>query len=126
MTPQRRKKLRKALRTLRSRPGRTYKEVCAHIFAQIEQMKDEVRNNSTNTAKHEPEPQNDKGQKGHTFTQMGAEAGIRTYGKRAVDALFNEFAQLDDLTVFGGLDPRKLTAEQKKNALELINLIKEK
>ena len=33
------------------------------------------------------------------MTQMSATKGIKWYGDRAVTALFNEFAQLDDLKV---------------------------
>ena len=37
-----------------------------------------------------------------------------------------EFAQLEDLSVFEGLDPNTLTSTQRKHALRAINLIKEK
>ena len=60
------------------------------------------------------------------FTQMTADKGIKTYGKRAVDAIFKEFAQLNDLSVFGALDAKSLTREQKRTALRAIVLIKEK
>lgn len=60
------------------------------------------------------------------FTQMHADKGIATCGQPAVDALLKEFAQLNDLTVFGPLHAEQLTTEQKRNALPSINLIKEK
>ena len=60
------------------------------------------------------------------MTQMTAKRGIVMYGKRAVDAIFKEFAQLDDLNVFGPLDPSKLTRAQKRMALRAIVLVKEK
>lgn len=60
------------------------------------------------------------------FTQMHADKGIATYGQRAIDALLKEFAQLNDLTTFGPLNPTDLTSEQKRNTLPSINLIKEK
>ena len=57
---------------------------------------------------------------------MSAEKGLKTYGQRAVDALLKEFSQLDELGVFEGIDSTTLTKRQKQQALESINLIKEK
>jgi len=64
----------------------------------------------------------------HDFllTQMTASRGIKKHGQRAVDALFQEFGQLDKKTVFEPQHARDLTKEQKKEALRAINLIKEK
>ena len=50
------------------------------------------------------------------MTQMSATKGIKWYGDRAVTAIFNEFAQLDN----------SLTLTQKADALRAINFIKEK
>ena len=58
--------------------------------------------------------------------QMSEKAGIKKFGRRAEEALMTEFAQLQDLTVFEGLDPSTLTSEQRRSALRAINLIKEK
>ena len=63
---------------------------------------------------------------GYVMTQMHANAGIRKHGKKAIDALFQEFAQLDDQTVFKGVHASSLTKTQRKAALRAINLIKEK
>ncbi|KAG7347353.1 reverse transcriptase RNA-dependent DNA polymerase [Nitzschia inconspicua] len=63
---------------------------------------------------------------GYMMTQMTASAGIKKHGQAAVDALFREFAQLDDKTVFEVLDSRTLTREQRRAALRAVNLIKEK
>lgn len=60
------------------------------------------------------------------FTQMTANKGIKTYGKHTVDAIFKEFAQLNDLLVFRSLDANKLTREQKRNTLRAIVLIKKR
>ncbi len=60
------------------------------------------------------------------MTQMMASHGIKKHGQKAVDALFSEFCQLDDKTVFEPMDASKLTQAQKKAALRAINLIKEK
>ncbi len=58
--------------------------------------------------------------------QMSEKAGIKKFGRRAEEALMTEFAQLEDLTVFEGLDPSTLMSEQQRTALRAINLIKEK
>jgi hypothetical protein len=63
---------------------------------------------------------------GTILTQMSASAGIKKHGKTAIDALFREFAQLNDKSVFEGMDPQSLTPEQKKAALRAVNVIKEK
>ena len=60
------------------------------------------------------------------MTQMSGKAGIKKHGQRAIDALFKEYAQLNDKSVFCGINPNKLTAEEKKQALRLVELIKEK
>jgi hypothetical protein len=58
--------------------------------------------------------------------QMSAKAGIQKYGRKSEEALMIEFAQLEELSVFKGVDPGTLTNEQRKTALRAINLIKEK
>jgi len=60
------------------------------------------------------------------MTQMTAKAGVKKHGKAAVTALFEEFFQLDDKTVFKGVDQATLSRKQKRMALRAINLIKEK
>jgi hypothetical protein len=57
---------------------------------------------------------------------MTAKAGIKKHGQVAVEALFDEFSQLHDLTVFRAQDAKGLTKAQKKAALQAINIIKEK
>ena len=63
---------------------------------------------------------------GHVMTQMTANAGIKKHGDRAVEALLEEFCQLDDKGVFEPKDAKILTGQQKRDALRAINLIKEK
>ena len=63
---------------------------------------------------------------GVIFHQMSAKQGIKKFGQRAIDALFGEFAQLDDMDVFRGVMASSLSAEQKRKALMALNLIKEK
>jgi Reverse transcriptase (RNA-dependent DNA polymerase)/Zinc knuckle len=63
---------------------------------------------------------------GYVFNQMSASVGIRKHGQAAVDALFKEFAQLDDKEVFEPVQAHSITKSQKASALRAINLIKEK
>ncbi|KAI2493024.1 hypothetical protein MHU86_21525 [Fragilaria crotonensis] len=63
--------------------------------------------------------------RGHTMTQMSANAGIKKHGRRAEEALLTEFSQFEDLNVYEPLDPNNLTKEQKE-ALRAIPTIKEK
>ena len=60
------------------------------------------------------------------MTQMSANAGIKKHGRKAEEALMNEFAQLEELNVYEPLDPNTISREQRKGALRAINLIKEK
>jgi len=60
------------------------------------------------------------------LTQMNARQGIKMFGDRAIEALATEYSQLDGLTVFKPEDASKLTEEQKKAALNVIDLIKHK
>ena len=60
------------------------------------------------------------------FTQMTAAKGIKLFGERAIAAMFKEYNQLNDMGVFGIVNPDSLSVEQKKKALRAINLIKEK
>ena len=65
------------------------------------------------------------------FTQMNAKKGFRKYGKVAVSAVIKEFWQLvhgafPGKKVVKGVDPKTLTEEEKQQALDAVNLIKEK
>jgi hypothetical protein len=61
-----------------------------------------------------------------TFTQMTADKGFKQFGERAFAAMFKEYNQLNDMAVFGKLNPDTLTSPEKKGALRAINLIKKK
>ena len=63
---------------------------------------------------------------GHVMTQMTASAGIKKHGQAAVDALMQEFLQLEKKDVFEVVDASTLDGSQKRAALRAINLIKEK
>ena len=63
--------------------------------------------------------------------QMSAKAGIKKFGDRAVAAMLSEYKQLNSgavpgKPVFGCIDPNTLTREEKRRALEAVNLIKKK
>jgi hypothetical protein len=63
---------------------------------------------------------------GIIMTQMSAKEGIKKHGQVAIDALFEEFAQLHDLRVFLPQDVTELTRDEKRGALRTISVIKEK
>jgi len=60
------------------------------------------------------------------MTQMSMKAGVKKFGHLAVEALYKEFLQLHNKTVFEGQRADDLSKETKKAALRAINLIKEK
>jgi hypothetical protein len=65
------------------------------------------------------------------FLQMTAKAGIKKFGDKAVAAMLKEFKQLNvgavpGKPVFGTVDPTTLNREEKRRALEAVNLIKKK
>jgi hypothetical protein len=63
---------------------------------------------------------------GHIMTQMTATAGIKKHGQAAVDALLQEFCQLNSENVFEPLDASTLTATQRQEAVCAVNHIEEK
>jgi len=63
---------------------------------------------------------------GTCMTQMSARQGIKMYGERAIDAMAKEYSQLEELKVFEPIQKKKLTRELRRNALQVIDLIKEK
>ena len=58
--------------------------------------------------------------------QMSARKGIKLFGDRAVQAIMEEYKQLNMMEVFDRIDPSSLSKEQKYKALRAITLIKEK
>ena len=65
------------------------------------------------------------------FTQMSARWGMKLFKERAVAAMIKELTQLDKGAMDGKpvvipTDPKLLTPEHKKLALEAVHLIKEK
>lgn len=65
------------------------------------------------------------------FNQMTAKRGMKLFGERAVAAMFKEYKQLNEgavpgKPVLGPIDPDTLTPADRQQALEAVNLIKEK
>ena len=65
------------------------------------------------------------------FKDMPASKGIKMFGERAVAAVIKEFSQLSEgvtpgKPVIQPVDPSTITAEEMKQALEAVNLIKQK
>ena len=63
---------------------------------------------------------------GLAFTQISAREGLRRFGERAANALITEWLQLDQLDEFEGVKFASITPENRKKALHLVQLIKEK
>ena len=66
-------------------------------------------------------------------TQMPARIGIRKYGEEAIAAMFKKLKQLNDGAVkelnhpvIWPIHPSKINNEEKKRALDAVNLIKKK
>ena len=63
---------------------------------------------------------------GCCMTQMSEKKGIRMFGEKALEAMAKEYAQLDQLTLFTPRDARELDYQQRRDSLNIIDLIKEK
>ena len=63
---------------------------------------------------------------GFTFAQLSAKKSIERYRREAELKLLAEFKQLMEYKTFHGRKADELTYEQKKKAVNMINLIKEK
>ena len=59
-------------------------------------------------------------------TQMNTTKGIKPQGERAIEALLKEFAQLDNMNTFKPIKADSISKQERKKALRLISLIKEK
>ena len=60
------------------------------------------------------------------YAQVSVTEGIRRHGEKAIMAVLSEYAQLDDKKVFSACDVNKLNAGEKRKALNLITMVKEK
>ena len=89
---------------------------------QFLQQKESERNNVHNYLKISSEVM---------FVQMSAKKGIKQFGERAVAAMIKEYRQIDNGPMPGkpvveAVDVRTLSMEQRRSALEAVNLIQEK
>ena len=67
----------------------------------------------------------------NNHAQMSHKAGMKRFGDRALAAMISKYEQLDEgvmpgKTVFGCIDPKNITMEERKRAIEAVNLIKRK
>ena len=60
------------------------------------------------------------------YSQVSVTEGIKRHGDKAIAAVLTEFAQLNDKNVFKPRDPKELSKSDKKEALNLITMVKEK
>ena len=60
------------------------------------------------------------------YAQVGMKEGVRRHGDRALDALLFELTQLDEKETFRPLLASSMTKEERKMALNLLTIIKEK
>jgi hypothetical protein len=63
---------------------------------------------------------------GLVFNQMGVKAGVKRYGGKAIEAIVQEYKQLDGNNAFKPRDMKRLTELERKRALRSITLVKEK
>ena len=64
--------------------------------------------------------------KASKHAQVNMKEGIKRYGEKAIEAVFKEYAQLDEKDTFKPEEPSRLTDSQKREALNLITIVKEK
>ena len=60
------------------------------------------------------------------YDQMNEKRGIREHGEKSVAAILSEYSQLRDTDTVRAMNPNKLSHRQKRDALELLTLIKKK
>ena len=64
--------------------------------------------------------------KGVCATQLSSKKGIKIFGNKAVPAIVDDYEQLDRPSVFEPIHGKSLTCSQRLNALNVIDLIKQK
>jgi len=60
------------------------------------------------------------------FAQVSVKEGIKRFGESAINAVLAEFGQLNDQKIFDPKFAHELSGKQKREALNLITLVKEK
>ena len=59
------------------------------------------------------------------YAQVSMKEGIKRHEYKALDAVFKEFAQLDNKTIFDPQDANDLSSTAKYEALNLLTMVKE-
>ena len=62
--------------------------------------------------------------KNNKYDQVSVNKGIRRHGDKALEALSSEFSQIHNHDTFSPQMASKLTAEQRKEPLQLITMIR--
>ena len=63
---------------------------------------------------------------GFLLNQIPAKAGIEKHSRKAAKSLLKQFIQLENVSTFISADTKRLTLEEKKRALHIAPIIKEK
>ena len=63
---------------------------------------------------------------GFLLNQMSAKEGIKSFRNKALMTLYNKFLQLYNTSTFYSIKANRLTYKKKKQALQVLLLIKEK
>ena len=124
---------------LRARKNNNYKNLHRYVEVQLMQLQKNWINThkETSVTKGTEVKNNDLHRRvsNTTFTQMAKDdryaqvpvsEGIKRHGEKAIMAVLKEYAQLNDKDVFKACDGNKLTYDEKKSALNLITMVREK
>ena len=60
-----------------------------------------------------------------TRPMVNAKEGIKIYGEKVVHAILSEYGQIINMKTFQRLDAKKMTREEKKQALNLLTMVKD-
>lgn len=60
------------------------------------------------------------------YAQVGMKKGLKRYGRKGIEALLKEFAQLNNMDAFSPMKEHELSKEEKSMVLNLLALLKEK
>ena len=63
---------------------------------------------------------------GVTFMKITTKKGINIHEERVISAMYKEYTHIEYMQVMRALEPKTPTKSEKREALQAINLIKEK
>ena len=63
---------------------------------------------------------------GGKYAQVSVTEGIKRYGEKSVAAILSKFTQLNDKNIFKPCNPKELSVHEKREARNLITMIKQK